>query len=152
MSRPPLPKGQGHRHSDEVVLGGLMALTLAGWATGWLVLHVAGAEPRGGPLSAATRLGAAMPAAVRQQAVHGGWVWVAWGPARPVNAAAVAWIILVLLLVIGAVTWLVRRAIRRVAAWWEARRRGGGGGRGGPAPGGSGESLDEFLAWQQGDE
>ncbi len=145
MSRPPVPKAGHSQHWADKLAIWLMAAVGAVWAAGWVVLTLAGARPQPNPLGAIVRLAHAARAAVLSRPTPGGWVAIWWAPARPVSEPGVAVVIAGLLLAALTVAWLVRR----VTKWWEARRGGGGGSTPGSVTG-TGQSLDEWLAEQQG--
>ncbi len=145
--RPKSPRSMiAHHHSDTFYIAILMALAAAVWEAGWVVLSLAGAEPRGQLPQAFVRVIAAGRLALANHPVPGGLLHVLWA-ARPAATLAVVLVIMGLLVAGGVVVRLVLRVLgfRSVGGG-----RRGGGGRGGPSggqpPATVDKSLDEWLA------
>lgn len=116
--RPPRSLSARH-HSDEWYVAVLMAVLAAVWEAGWLVLSLAGSDPRGQIPEAFGRATAAVHLAVSNHPIPGGLVHVLWAPSRPVSPVAVVLVVVGLLL---AATMAVRTARRLLGL----SARGGG--------------------------
>ncbi len=154
MSAPPPPRSRlGNEGVDDVeAVARLMVLAAAGWEAGWLAMSVAGANPRGQIGVFPARFGAWLAG----HSAPGGWVAVAWAPARPVSLVPVVLVWVVLAVAAAAVLHLssVWRQGSRTATspsrsrgrWgWRLHRRSGGGGRPNPAGAERNTSLRDFL-------
>ncbi|HUY98141.1 MAG TPA: hypothetical protein VMW47_11075 [Verrucomicrobiae bacterium] len=138
------PKPPPTRRQEEVwwtAVGGVIAF---GWGVGDGVLWVAGGDPRRTPGGALRAIGVAIGAAIRGQ--RGGdlvtWLWnPARSPSRPLLVVALVALV-VTLLALGTLGRRLRRVVRR------RRSVSGWGGAASPADagGGSGPSLDQWLA------
>lgn len=143
--RPRPPRSMtGRHHSDTWYVAILMALLATAWEAVWVVLSLAGAEPRGQLPQAFGRAMAAVHVAISNHPVPAGWPHVLWDMARPVSPVAIVLVVVGLSL---AVTMVVRAARRFMGSWPRARRGGGSGPAGQPAPAVD-RSLDEWLADQ----
>ncbi len=145
--RPPRSMG-GARHSGTFDLGIVMALAAVLWELGWVVLSLAGADPRGQLPQAFGRVWAAIGRTLSQpNHPSPNWPQILWDLGHPVSPVAVV-LVVVGLATAGAV---VVRLVRRVLGFSSVGggRRGGGGG-GGPSGGQPAptvdKSLDEWLA------
>ena len=166
MSAPALPPGYRRRHSDEWWIGVTVGVVAAVWEVGWVVLSLAGADPRGQFLSALGRAVGWLEVAVSTLASN-----LALGithphlPPRPVpdpgplvfatsHPVNLALLVVILLATavggIGILHRLGRLPSRGGWGWRRSRRSGGGAGGNRPKPASSelDLSLDEWLVEQ----
>ncbi len=147
--RPKPPRSMtARRYPHEWYIFLLMVALAAVWEAGWLVLSLAGAEPRGQLPQAFVRVTAAVHLALANHPVPRGLPHMLWA-ARPVSPTAVVLVVVGLLV---AITVVVRLVLRVLEFGSMGGGRRGGGGRGGPSGGQPAptatvdKSLDEWLA------
>ncbi len=100
--RPKPPPSTGHHHSMEVDVAIWGACASAIWEVGWLVLTLAGADPRGQLPQAFGRVwpavGRALVSVVSPNHPSPDWLQVLWDLGHPVSPVAVVLVIVGLLL------------------------------------------------------
>jgi hypothetical protein len=140
----------GAHHSDEWYIAVAMAIIAAMWETGWVVLSLAGSEPRGQLPQAFGRVMAAVHLAVANHPIAAGWPHVLWDPGRVVTplavVLAVAGLVLVGTVVVRAAHRLLDLRAGRAGMGWPRSGSGAAGKRQEQAGPTVDKSLDEWLA------
>lgn len=142
--KPPRSNLAAADHPLEWYVFWLLVLAATVWEAGWVVLSLAGADPRGQLPQAFFRVLGAGRLAITSHVIPGGWGHVLWDSARPVSLVAVV-LVAVGLLLAGT---MVLRLVRRALGWGSPRspRSAGGGPAGGQPAATLDKSLDEWLA------